>query len=188
MNERLLNALMQLFAAVAREGGLNASEIEVVRRYLEQQLSPEHAKPFLLRFQAYALALDPPDLDQVCATLNQDLGVQQKYFILIRLLELIQADAFISESEHAAYFRIAQAFKVPDTDYQPLYDFITTSRPRQLFHANLLIVSSSKGSVRGKHRLEPNLVGYLAIMHLPGAELYLMRYMGNGEAYLSGQA
>ncbi|MDX2063795.1 MAG: ATP-binding cassette domain-containing protein, partial [Bacteroidia bacterium] len=47
---------------------------------------------------------------------------------------------------------------------------------------------SSKGSVRGKHRLEPNLVGYLAIMHLPGAELYLMRYMGNGEAYLSGQA
>ncbi|MBK9194432.1 MAG: hypothetical protein IPO17_05455 [Flavobacteriales bacterium] len=59
MSEKILKALLQLFAIIARVEGTSSAGVSgrsIVERFLRQQFSPEVAAGHLARFDAYLQA------------------------------------------------------------------------------------------------------------------------------------
>ncbi len=188
MTAKVLDTLMQLFAQLATEDGVAREELRVVKDFLYQQLPLDVARDYIDQFLRYAKRKDwGKTLEELCAEVNTELTAQQKYYILIRLLELIKADTNVSATELDAARRVSVGFNIPVDDFEPIYDYLISDRPRQLLHRNILIIDSGKGSLRGAHLAVEHFVGYIAILHLQSAGLYVLRYLGNGEPFLNGQ-
>jgi ABC transport system ATP-binding/permease protein len=187
MTAKVLDALMQLFAHLAKEDGVAREELRVVKDFLYQQLPQDTARDFIDKFLRYSKQESGSTLEALCAEVNAELTAQQKFFVLIRLLELIRADREVTASELDAARRVSVGLNIPADDFEPIYDFLTSDKPRQLLHKNLLIISSSKGSLRGAYLEVEHFEGYAAVLHIESVDVYVMRYLGRGEPYLNGQ-
>jgi ABC-type multidrug transport system ATPase subunit/uncharacterized tellurite resistance protein B-like protein len=188
MNQALLEDLLRLFALVATEDGLEEAERRVVRDYLAQEFNDLVATQYLARFDEFvAQVAELPSPKALCIQIAKNLTSDEKCFLVVRLMELAGSDDAISETEAARLEEIAEVFGIVGLTFVNLLEFITTRAPRKLFHDNILIISSEIGSLRGRFIASPNLVGYWAVLRVRGFEVYLLRYIGNGEAYLNGQ-
>lgn len=188
MNELVLDLLMQLFARIARLDGLEREEVRITEEYLQTILPADLATTYINRFQQHVLeAQENPHIAQLCERINRDLTVQQKFYLYIRLLELIAADGQISAGEQEAIDSVAIGLNMDAYEAESVYEFVLADKPRQLLLRNLCIISSGIGSPRGVHLEVPGLVGYIAVLQLEKADLYVLRYIGNGEVLLGGQ-
>ena len=107
MSEKILKALMQLFALVIKQdGGVEESEKDYVRQFLTQQLSADKVSFYYSLFEDHAgLNKDPGAKDgkkltsvidsvrvlAICRKINKTLHQNQKIVVLVRLYELVNA-------------------------------------------------------------------------------------------------
>ncbi|MCK7535169.1 MAG: hypothetical protein MZV63_31380 [Marinilabiliales bacterium] len=55
MSEEILRALMQLFAIIAKQDeGVETTQVEYVKNFLQQQLNDEEVKEYFLLFRQYS--------------------------------------------------------------------------------------------------------------------------------------
>lgn len=187
MNEKVLDTLMQIFASIAKEDVVTKEEVNVIRTFLYTQLTDETAAFYMKRFGEYVDSDYGINVETLCAEVNPELTATQKFYILIRLLEMVGADQIVSMYELEIIEQVLKGFNISHEDYEPLLNFITTDKPRQLLLRNMLIISSGRGSLRGKHLMAEHFVGYVAVLHVEDVDLYVLRYMGNGQPVLNGQ-
>ena len=188
MNQLLLDTLMHLFAIIAREDGIEQEERQIVKGYLENQLTAELAHQYILVFDRYAK--QPPvanELEKVAKAVNKELKTPQKFFILMRLAELVMADEQITLQEQEGINIVARCFGIPEHDYADLYAFITTRDARELKRGRVLIISEESLSDHAIHYPIEHLIGYVAVLYIPTGNLLLMRHCGNGEVRLNGR-
>ena len=106
MSEEILNALIQLFAIIAKQDqGLHPKELEYIESFLTQQLGKEAVEEYLERFKQKATEEDKKrrrvksDKDKkltlvsdsvrilgICRKINKTLNRKQKVVVLVRLL------------------------------------------------------------------------------------------------------
>src|SRR3954465_9339772 len=134
MSERILRALMQMFAIIAKVDGVNNTGRAIVQSFLKQQLSQEQVDTYLGIFDEYLEAhhqvskkkdgsakrtsLNSVKVLKICTQINQELEQPQKVVVLIRLIEFINSNAEISEQEMEFVTTVAETFNIEDDEYK----------------------------------------------------------------------
>jgi ABC-type multidrug transport system ATPase subunit/uncharacterized tellurite resistance protein B-like protein len=187
MNVNLLETLLQLFAILAKEDGITEKDNQVVRSFLVQQFNEAIANEYIEVFKEFAQREENLDIRELCSSVNNELTYEQKLFILIRLIELAYTDEAISLHEVKNIILTAKFLNIDYKEYQNIFNFITSSRPSSLNIKNLLIIGYENIIPCDNFIQVDNLSGYLAVLLVPTANLYITRYIGSSNIYLNGQ-
>jgi ABC transport system ATP-binding/permease protein len=195
MSELILKSLLRLFAVVARQDQVTKQEREQIGIFLKEHLNEAKVDDYLVLFDNYVNALgkvEPGEevehLEQICAEVNQGLTQKQKYIIVLDLVRVILADASISKREEELIEIICHAFKIDLKDLASIKTFVTMQEASQLDHPDLLIIDSNEDSSfrHALHIRRKHLKGFIEVLYLQQAELFLIKYIGKSDVYLNG--
>ncbi len=206
MSEELLKAIIQLFAIVARER-ITDDERNNIKEFLSHHLNRNEIKYYLELFDEFARTyrLQPlvelTSLDeetaqfvddwsrimQIVRQVNQALTMQQKLVLVVKIIELVYADTTLSERQSNLIFYIGQGLRIPRQDIEALQQFIVGQDIDDLASRNILIIDEGSGhdTHPGPRMVERNLTGLIAILRLPDAEVYFVKYLGISVLFLN---
>ncbi|MEO7991252.1 MAG: ATP-binding cassette domain-containing protein [Chryseolinea sp.] len=206
MSEELLRAVIQLFAIVAREritDDERANVKEFLGLHLNREAVPAYLKLFdeLSNSQKVEASQDVGSLDedtqqfvndwakimQIAKKVNQALTMQQKLVLVVKMIELVFADFEISERQANLIFYVGQALKIPQGDIHELKNFVAGQDIEELSSKHVLIIDEGSGEedYPGPRITEKNLTGLIAVLWLPDAETYFIKYLGITTLYLN---
>ncbi len=208
MSEELLKAIIQLFAIVARER-ITETERMNVKEFLSLHLNRDATTYYLKLFDEFVQShriesqqdLSTLDVEtqqfvddwakimQIVKQVNQALTMQQKMVMVVKIIELVHSERDLSDRQGNLIFYIGQALKIPKPDMQALKVFVTGQDIDELASRNVLIVDegSDEKPYPGPRIVEKNLTGLIAILRLPDAETYFIKYLGITTLYLNSQ-
>ena len=156
MSERIIEALLKLFAVFAKADGNKSDKIKIVELFLAAQLNKDLAKKYLPTFeQEYdevmadinritekASAKGDVDTEKlkfkieaklsarihkIGNSINQELTQRQKLYVVISLLEFVSTDNSISDSDKEFLNALVEDLNIDSEEYTQLCDFILHS-------------------------------------------------------------
>lgn len=207
MSEKILKALMQLFAIIANPKSNNSDRRPVVESFLNQQLNKELVKEYLHVFEYfYAIhqqkqkhqskiksikqtAASSVKVLMICTEINKELTQKQKLVVLIRLLEFINSDKDITEQEFEFVQTVADTFHIPRYDYELIKQFVLTEAETINNTKEILIINSNENTVcdQCKKLQIDNFGGQIQICAVPSVNMHLLRFSGENELYMNNQ-
>ncbi|MBU0765691.1 MAG: ABC transporter, partial [Bacteroidetes bacterium] len=206
MSERILKALMQLFAIIAPPESNAEERRSVVGLFLKQLLNQELVNVYLKVFDEYydvyqkkqsektkrkkSISLSSVKVLKICTAINEELTQKQKIVVLIRLLEFIKADfGEITDQEFEFVDTVSDTFHIPLDEYKRIKAFVLYSFEEIPNSTRVLIIDNQQEYFhpKVKHLRSEFLEGQLRIFALSIADLHVLRYFGDQELYLNGQ-
>ena len=203
MSEKILRALIQLFALAANAERLTAQSRQIVEAFLRQQLSSDLVVKYLAVFNEFLserekqgssegennTAANLEEVLKICRDINLELNVRQKYIVLIRLIEFIYSS---SESASLEAFSlaatVADVFKIPEADYTKCLVIAGNSTELPDAESYLLINSNEEKKQTFAHHIAvENMSGDIVVTFLKKVSTVLFRYSGESEMTLNGQ-
>ena len=209
MSEEILKALMQLFAIIAKQDeGVESTQVEYVKNFLQQQLNDEKVKEYFLLFRQYSGMEDSENgienneeknikkltsvKDSVrilglCKKINKTLTQKQKVVVLVRLFEIVNADRKFSDQRMQIINTVAEVFKVEKEEFACIESFVVRTEVDQLDDNNVLIINDRNDTplfakiIRTKH-----LNGNIFVLRINSVDLYFLKYTGNEDLFLNG--
>jgi ABC-type multidrug transport system ATPase subunit len=205
MSERILKALMQMFAIIAKVDGVTNTGRQIVQSFLKQQLNSEMVSQYLDIFDQYLeeyhkisqrkegaakrTSLGSVRILKICYQINKELTQKQKAVVLLRLLEFIYSSNDISPQELEFVTTVAETFNISDEEFKRAMDFVR-SQPDFVPDSPFLLViddKDAKPNFSVKHIQSTHLNGQIRVLHIPSVSMYVMRYFGTDALYLNGQ-
>lgn len=206
MSERILKALMQLFAIIAPPDSNPAERRLVVGSFLSQQLNQELVDAYLKVFDDYyavyqskqsdskkrkkSISLSSVKVLKICTAINEELTQKQKVVVLFRLLEFIKSDfQEVTDQEHEFVETVSDTFNIERAEYKRIKAFALYSFNEIPNSSKLLIVNNVEDyqHEKVKHLYKENLKGTIWIFHISSVNMHVMRYLGENELYLNAQ-
>ena len=206
MSERILKALMQLFAIIAKVDAISNDGRAVVKSFLKQQLNLEMVEEYLTLFDEFLEAhhnvsskkegarkrtsLNSVKVLKICTHINSELTQKQKVVVLIRLLEYIYSSNEISSQELEFVTTVADTFNIDEQEFVRCITFVQNKAEGILPEsAQILIIDNNKQSnyTASKHIYSETLSGQLRVLGVASVNMYIIRYSGSSELYLNGQ-
>nr|WP_320120220.1 ATP-binding cassette domain-containing protein [uncultured Marinifilum sp.] len=204
MSERILKALMQLFAIIAHPKSSANERRTMVSKYLKQQLDQETAEEYLAlydkhykenqrrttkksKIKKYTSASSVRVL-KICTQINEELIYRQKLIVLIQLLEFLNSEDEISEQEFAFIETVSDTFNLQKDSYQTLKNFVLSDFNEINLSDGLLTVKNSEIiPAAGNNYYAPGLIGQIKILRLPRVNMFVMRFNEIEELFMNGQ-
>lgn len=199
MSEKLLDALMELFAIIANINDLGDKGKGVVEVFLKQNITLDAVPKYLKIFEDYYEKHSGGKKKRtpvshsvqglyICSQINENLTQSQKLVILIRLLEFINLDEEITEDEYDFVETVGLAFNFNETEYKLIRDYVISRSAQELEHNEIMILdaNSSGPNQQSKHIQHENVDGYFCFLRVPSLDIYLVKYNGEQEANLNG--
>lgn len=209
MSEKILKALLQLFAIIAKGDavgeGARPDNAAILERFLRKQFSPEVAAAHMARYQAFVQAfhasggqsrtgrkrtsLNSVKVLKICTQVNEELNQRQKFVVLVHLLEFINSNDEVSEQEAEFVSTVAETFNITQEDFASCRRFVDGQREQREDSAHLLYIDATVSNTmqQARHIHAHGLEGELCVLHVPSVNLYVMRYTGTGEVMMNGQ-
>jgi ABC-type multidrug transport system ATPase subunit len=205
MSERILKALMQLFAIIAGPRTNNRNGRNIVESFLKQQLNEEIVEEYLKLFDGFSalyqkkqseegkkeknLSLSSVKVLKICTQINEELDLRQKVVVLIRLIEFIKDDVEISDQEMTFVLTVSDIFHHPEEEFELLKNFVLSPFGNMPNSAQMLLIDGEKTTINPqvRHLYQESLENKIWVMHFVPADMYLTRCFGNHEMYLNGQ-
>jgi ABC transport system ATP-binding/permease protein len=205
MSERILRALMQMFAIIAKVDGINNTGRLIVQSFLKQQLNVEQVETYLKIFDEYLeshqnaskrkegaakrTSLNSVKVLKICTQVNQELEQPQKVIVLIRLLEFIYSSNEISDQEFQFVNTVAETFNIPNEEFLLLKSFIEDSAAVVPNNPNILVINNKENgySNQTKHIYCEPLTEDVRIVQIKSVAMYALRIYGKIELQLNGQ-
>ncbi|HQK37670.1 MAG TPA: TerB family tellurite resistance protein, partial [Bacteroidales bacterium] len=206
MSEKILNALMQLFAIISRPESKLSDRRTVVESFLIRQLNRELAPKYLKVFDDYYSEHQEKQKEKdkitrrissisvrvlkICTDVNEELTQQQKVIVLFQLLEFVKSDGNeVSHQEMEFINTVASIFNFPVDEYDDIKQFVLTNFDHFPESEQVLLIDNRKDfqHPKVKHSLVEGMDGQIRILYLPSSNIYLLRYVGEKEMYLNGQ-
>ena len=206
MSEEILKALMQLFAIIAKQDdGVEDSEIEFVKTFLNSQLNKEAVEEYMALFFKHA-GINPDELHNekkekkrqltsvkdsvkilgICKKINKRLNQKQKVVVLVRLFELVNADRKFTEQRIAIINTVAEVFNIDPDEFESTESFVVES-PEKISNPHILKINSKhEEDTDSKHIHSEDLDGNLLVLQIKSVDLYFLRYTGNQDIFLNG--
>jgi ABC-type multidrug transport system ATPase subunit/ABC-type multidrug transport system permease subunit len=211
MSEEILRALMQLFAIIAKQDeGVEITQVEYVKNFLQQQLSDEAVKEYFGLFEEHA-GLKGAGVDEeeeegedknkkkltsvrdsvrilgLCKKINKTLTQKQKVIVLVRLFEIVNADRKFTDQRMAIINTVSEVFKVSKEEFSSIESFVIKNHIEELDDINILIINDDPGKFNyAKKILTKELDTEIFILRIPSVDLYFLKYTGNESLYLNG--
>jgi ABC transport system ATP-binding/permease protein len=205
MSERILKALMQMFAIIARVDGINDNGRLIVQSFLKQQLNQELVDQYLAIFDDFLEAhhqvtkkkdgtakrtsLNSVKVLKICTQINSELTQVQKVVVLIRLIEFINSNTEISEQELEFVTTVAETFNIEDEEYKKCMSFIRANEHTIPDSHNVLIIDNKTDHQfkETKHFFAEGVTGQARVLWIPSVNMYALLYFGKSELLLNGQ-
>ncbi|UCH14049.1 MAG: ATP-binding cassette domain-containing protein [Bacteroidales bacterium] len=208
MSEEILRALMQLFAIIAKQDeGVEITQVEYVKNFLQQQLSDEEVKEYFGLFEEHAGLISTEDEEEdeekdkkkltsvrdsvrilgLCKKINKTLTQKQKVVVLVRLFEIVNADRKFTDQRMAIINTVAEVFKVSKEEFVSIESFVIKNEADELDDINILIINDDpKKFKNAKKILTKELDTNIFILQIKSVDLYFLKYTGNEDLYLNG--
>ncbi|HPM29392.1 MAG TPA: ATP-binding cassette domain-containing protein [Chryseolinea sp.] len=197
MSEPLLQAILRLFAVVAKEDTVTHQERDQIKTFLDEHLSQSAVGRYLKMFDEYIHALPQntesvhTDLERVnalCEEVNPELTQKQKVVIVLELFSIIEADGNISEQEEKLVRAIGVNFKISNEEIDSIETFVLGRESKGLDHDRILVIDPSVSSIfnKAKHIYKGHLNGFVAVLHIEQSDLYFIKYLGGSNVFLNG--
>jgi ABC-type multidrug transport system ATPase subunit len=201
MSEKILKALMQLFAIIARPDSSKDERISVVESFLKRQLNHEIVQEYLKVFDEYYVLHQEKQKEsstkrirrissssvrvlKICTAINEELAQPQKIIVLIQLLEFVRSDSEeITEQEMEFITTVAETFNIPEDEYNQIRDFVLFSFEEVPHSEEIMLIDGNKDfkDEETKHLYVENIQGQIRVLHVPSTRMYFIRYMGESE-------
>lgn len=203
MSERILKALMRLFAIIAKDDELSTSSRDVVKVFLSQQLSLDQIQDYLTIYDEELVkhqkksksgkkrkrtSVNSVKVLVICTEINSELAQKQKFIVLLRLLEYIFSDANVTEQELEFVKTVAETFNITDKEYSLLYHFVSDQEYAiSDYNENELLICP-EGNNEYKFQIEAKgLDKPVKVIHIESSNIFFMKYFGSDELTLNGQ-
>jgi ABC-type multidrug transport system ATPase subunit len=201
MSEKILRALIELFALAANAERMTAHSRQIVEIFLRQQLSSDLVEKYLTVFDEFLTARqkksgsgpdkrseDAEEALKICTAINHELNVRQKYIVLIRLIEFIHAsNENVLSHEWPLITTMAGVFKIPEADYEKCA-VIAGGATVPDSESYLVINNSEEKRLAFTHHIyAENISGQVVVAYLKKVSTLLFRYSGESEMTLNGQ-
>ncbi|NOY37767.1 MAG: ATP-binding cassette domain-containing protein [Chlorobi bacterium] len=205
MSEKILKALMQLFAIIARPESNRQDRRTIVESFLKRQLNNELVIEYLKVFDNYykihqekqkvkekrvhRISSSSVRVLKICTEINEELTQQQKVIVLFQLLEFARSDEdTVSDQEMEFIKTVSDTFNFPESEFSELSNFVLfTQTPKDT--PNVLMVSDAEKNPfeKSKHIYRPGVEGQIYILHVLNSNIFLIRYLGKSELYMNSQ-
>jgi len=206
MSEKILKALMQLFAIVSRPGSEASALRIMVESFLNRQLNQELVSVYLDIFDDYFRQVMEEDAKvtkkerlvsrrsvrvlKICTVINEALAQPQKIVVLFQLLEFIKSDKLQASSQEMEFIStVSDTFNISDADFELIRDFVLSDGALD-DKTEYLVVDGMKENGAGKqikHIYRENLIGQIRLIHINSANLYFVKFNAQAELYMNGQ-
>jgi len=206
MSEKLLKALMQLFAIIARPESNKSDRRTVVESFLDRQLNTELVEEYLSVFDDYysmhqekqkekdkqvqRISSSSVRVLKICTQINEELTQTQKMIVLIQLLEFSKSGGGeVTEQELEFIKTVSDTFNIEEGEYRWMESFVLNSFDNIPEHDSLLIIDNNKdySHPMTKHIYVESLEGQIWVFNVTTANMYLVRYIGDSELYMNSQ-
>lgn len=153
MSERILRALMQLFAIIAKVDEVSDTDDtqevapiqstkgkQIIESFLKSELSSSDVNRYLTIFDEFLnqtrgklyskkggrkrTSLHAVKILRVCSQINEELTQRQKMIVLVRIFEFINSDNLRTEKELDFVTTVSDAFNISTKEFKDLKNFI----------------------------------------------------------------
>ena len=205
MREKVLKALMQLFAIIVGPRTNNKNGRQIVETFLRQQLRESSVGEYLELFDGFYahyqrkqsendkkeknLALNSVKVLKICTQINEDLDIRQKMVVMIRLLEFIKSGTEVSEQELEFVQTVSESFFFSADNFNLLKDFVLSDAENIPVTPRILLIDGQKASSIPdiRHLYHETFHDKLWVLYFEMSNMYLIRKFGTNELYLNGQ-
>lgn len=206
MSEKILKALMRLFAIIAASEENTSEARNVVESYLKQQLNKEQVQEYLSIYEGFLkiqdegahgerkkrrLAVSSVKVIVICDQINEELTQKQKFIVLLNLIEFVNSNGSVSEQELEFISTVSSSFNIPDDEFNQCLSLATKGDITEVeASTNFLVISKSNGEKNNEaiqHLISDSITGELLILRIKTVGIYLIRYYGSSELFLNGQ-
>lgn len=195
MSEPVLDAIMRLFALVAKEDQITTQERDHIQVLLSDHLSQKSTESHMQLFDEYAVetsgklsaAQERDTIIKICRSINEEIAQKQKVVILLELMSVILADGAISDREQSLAIQICQALNISTDDLELIKKYVLSRRREENDHEDILIIDSKSDAPGNcKHISREELDGFISILYLRSCDTFFFKYVGNTDVYLNG--
>ncbi len=206
MSEKILKALMQLFALIARPESNDDERRAVVESFLSKQLNKELVISYLGVFDGYyhtyqekqkseskkrsIIAASSVKVLKIGTEINEELALNQKITVLYQLLEFANSEeGKITDQELEFIESLSSTFNIDKTEFTDIRDFILHPFNKLPHSPNLLVIDHKKQapSKKVKYLQVPKLENQIWVLQIASANVYLLRFSGKQELYINSQ-
>lgn len=203
MSERILEALVQLFAVVASvRGAQDMSERRmIVYNFLAGQLNNELANRYISKFddhyrnsielgrrsdnQYKVISRVSSKVMRITYEMNRELSQYQKYIVLVQLYEYLNTGQISFVERGLVHDVVADKFNIRKEEFELIRNFILTTdqvTDRVIFSGD----ENCENIIEPKHVFWEDLGGELHFIYLPGVNFFLFKYTGERELEMNG--
>jgi len=208
MSEEILKALMQLFAIIAKQDeGVESTQVEYVKNFLQQQLNDEEVKEYYTLFRQYSgidedaengneeekntkkltSVRDSVRILGLCKKINKTLTQKQKVVVLVRLFEIVNADRKFTDQRMQIINTVADVFKVVKEEFSSIEAFVIRNEAEELDDTNILIINDNTDIPQFAKKIPTKqLHANIFVLKIKSVDLYFLKYTGNEDLFLNG--
>lgn len=217
MSERILKALMQLFAIIAKVEDNDVGEQiasdkndgrQIVLDFLNFQLNKELVDEYIKVFDEYLEAhqgknkrkdgkakrtsMNSVKVLRICTQINEELAQKQKIIVLIRILEFVNTGK-VTEQEVEFATTVADTFNISQEEFENCKNFVEAEPSIIQDSESLMIIDNAneetfkKSYPKTKHIFSKGLEGQIRILRVSSVNLYFLTYFGEDNIILNGQ-
>lgn len=208
MSDRILKALMQLFAIIAKIDNENVFEKEegphqIIRTFLRVELASDKIEQYVELFDHYYRVLRARKTEKygadnkrtsvqsvkvlrICHEINKELTNRQKFIVLMRIMELILQDDKCSEVELDFLKTVADTFKIDPGESSLIFSLLRNEISTDTPVENSLVVSGK--TISGNDQILLNgLDAPIICILIRSNNFIFFKYLGEDDIYLNGQ-
>jgi ABC transport system ATP-binding/permease protein len=202
MSDKILKALLQLFAILGKAKEGVGDSRQTVYFFLKQILNSEQVEDYIKIYNEFLLSHENKNEGEkqrkktsvssvkilvICEQINEALTQRQKIVVLVRLIEVILEDGNVTEQEIEFISTVASSLNISDDEYDLLYRFC--AQPDFVEHEQLLTIVSKKKAKQntGKILHCEGLQGEIRIVNVKSTGMYFLRYYGGMAITHNGQ-
>lgn len=212
MSERILKALMQLFAIIAKvedheevQQDHALAGRDIVKLFLSQELTTELVDEYLQLFDEYLekhqgkskrkdgkkkrTSVNSVKVLRICTQINEELAQKQKIIVLVRILEFININEVITDQEREFVETVADTFNVSREEFEQINKFVQAPKEEEINSPFFLNIDNKdvKEESETKHIKLEGIDDLIRILSVPSVNIFFLRYFGSSEIYLNGQ-
>ncbi|MCR9173861.1 MAG: ATP-binding cassette domain-containing protein [bacterium] len=216
MSERILRALMQLFAIVAKVDEVSHKDKgatvlqstagkKVIESFLKSELSSSDVEKYLNIFEDFLnstrgkiynksgdkkrTSLHSVKVLRICEQINKELTQRQKFIVLVRIFEFIHSDEALTEKEMDFIQTVADSFNISGDEFQQIHDFIQATEDDivdEKNHVYYCAKNTQEFEIAKFAEIE-GLEGFIHAIYIQSVKTIFFRYFGKHELFINGQ-
>ncbi len=207
MNEKILDALMRLFALITdRDDRRHTQDArKIVCAYLQRHLSSDLVEKFLVKFDKYLdeqglkdtrkeserkqVSLNSVRVLKICRQINKELHQREKFIVLVELVEYVYTDGIINDIEVDFVRTVSDSFNISRTDFQNIIALVKNNILEAGDLLNLLFIDGGSETGGGIHHIcSQEMDGRIRLLYIHSVDLFVFIYSGQKTLTLNGRA